>query len=62
MAMKAFNVYIHFMRASESKVAASDDVWRLQCTCQGCAKDVMAAGALCPMCRSKIQSTITARF
>ncbi|CAL5227135.1 g10046 [Coccomyxa viridis] len=32
------------------------------CTCQGCAKDIMAAGALCPMCRAKIQSTITARF
>ncbi|CAL5223081.1 g5540 [Coccomyxa viridis] len=32
------------------------------CTCQGCAKDIMAAGGLCPMCRSKIQSTIIARF
>ncbi|CAL5223080.1 g5539 [Coccomyxa viridis] len=32
------------------------------CTCQGCAKDIMAAGGPCPMCRAKIQSTITARF
>lgn len=37
-------------------------VWHLQCTCQGCARDIMAAGALCPMCRRNIQSTITARF
>ncbi|CAL5223071.1 g5529 [Coccomyxa viridis] len=32
------------------------------CTCQGCARDIMAAGALCPMCRASIQSTIKARF
>ncbi len=42
--------------------AASDDACYLQCTCQGCAKDIMAAGGLCPMCRAKIQTTITARF
>ncbi|CAL5223205.1 g5680 [Coccomyxa viridis] len=24
------------------------------CTCQGCAKDIIAAGGLCPMCRAKI--------
>ena len=34
----------------------------VQCTCQGCAKDIMAAGAICPMCRTNIKSTITARF
>ncbi|CAL5223096.1 g5557 [Coccomyxa viridis] len=32
------------------------------CTCQGCAGDVMAAGALCRMCCASIRSTITARF
>ncbi|CAL5227133.1 g10044 [Coccomyxa viridis] len=32
------------------------------CTCQSCASDIMAAGALCPMCRTNIQRTITARF
>ena len=37
-------------------------VWHPQCTCQGCARDIMSAGALCPICRSNIQSTITARF
>ncbi|CAL5223082.1 g5541 [Coccomyxa viridis] len=31
-------------------------------TCQGCAKDIMAAGGLCPMCRANIQSTIKTRF
>ena len=37
-------------------------VCHLQCTCHGCAKDIMAAGGLCPMCRASIHSTITARF
>ncbi|CAL5223067.1 g5525 [Coccomyxa viridis] len=32
------------------------------CTCQSCARDIMATGALCPMCRTDIKSTITARF
>ncbi|CAL5223801.1 g6372 [Coccomyxa viridis] len=32
------------------------------CTCQSCASDVMAAGALCPMCRTRIHSTITVKF
>ena len=41
---------------------SSDDVWRLQCICKGCAQDIMAAGALCPMCRTRIQQTIIARF
>ncbi len=42
--------------------ASSNDLQCLQCTCQGCAKDIMAAGALCPMCRASIQKTITAKF
>ena len=42
--------------------AASDNVWHLQCTCQSCARDIMAAGGLCPMCRAKTQSTTKTRF
>ncbi|CAL5223135.1 g5600 [Coccomyxa viridis] len=32
------------------------------CTCQGCAADIMAAGALCPMCRASIKGTFTVYF
>ena len=42
--------------------AASHNVWHLQCTCEGCTREIMAAGGLCPMCRASIYSTITARF
>ena len=34
----------------------------LQGLCKGCAKDIMAAGPLCPICRVNIQGTIKARF
>ena len=36
--------------------------WHVQCACKGCAKDIMAAGALFPMCRSEVERTITPRF
>ena len=42
--------------------AACNEALHLQCTCQDCAKDIMAKGGLCPMFRANIPSTITAKF
>ncbi len=55
-------IYCLQNRRNKPEWCTSDDVWRMQCTCQGCAKDIMAAGALCPMCRASIRRTITAKF
>ena len=47
---------------SELNKATSDAMWCSQCTCQGCTEDIMTANALCPLCRSTIQSTVTVKF
>lgn len=48
--------------AHEGDTVTCDGVWLLQCTCQSCAKDIMAAGAPCPLCRTNIERTITVRL
>ena len=47
---------------SELNKAASDAMWHLQCACKACTNDILAAGALCPVCSNKIQSTIIVRY
>ncbi len=35
----------------------------VQCTCQGCAADIMAQkDALCPLCRARIADKVVAKF
>lgn len=43
------------------KAVVMSVVCGLQCTCKGCAEDIMATGGLCPICRAKIESTITVK-